>query len=95
MRIKLFSLDTELCTLQSDPVPAGFPPHMAAHNIIEHFRDGNWIWVNKDKRAIRYEAITRFEIVDEEKSRDCLCVIGCSANGICPIHGDEAGRGSD
>jgi hypothetical protein len=28
--------------------------------------------------------------IENEKVRNCLCIVGCSVNGNCPIHGEKA-----
>lgn len=71
MKVALYSGDKKLCVLESkDTPPEGMHRHQAAHEIVEHFRDGMWVWIDKDTRAIRYDSITSMEIMPESSGQE-------------------------
>jgi hypothetical protein len=65
MKIKLFAHGVFVCTLDGGPLPKGISSHAAAAKILDFWRDGEWLWIDGDKRAIRYDSITSIEVIPE------------------------------
>ena len=70
MKIKLFHGAKEICILKSMDDPAGISPRAVMSKLLEAFRDGEWLWINSDTRAVRYDSITSVEIVPEPDLAD-------------------------
>jgi hypothetical protein len=70
VKIKLFSGQEELCVLKSLDDPVGVSPRAIVAKILEYFRDGEWIWINDDACAVRYDSVTKVEIVPESSAQE-------------------------
>jgi hypothetical protein len=70
MKIKLFSAGALACELVGNDIPKNCNPRLAVNKILEHWREGDWLWVNNDTKAIRFDSITSVEIVDENAAQD-------------------------
>lgn len=66
MKIALYSGTQKLCELDGGELPhPKYDRHKAAHEIVDFFKVGEWVWVDGDKRGIRYTSITSLEILPE------------------------------
>lgn len=72
MKIQLFQGANKLCILKTPEDTPQIPPRECVNRILDFFRDGDWLWINRDSKAVRYDSITSLEIVPEETPEELM-----------------------